>query len=99
MGTVGRTLEGRTALVTGGSRGIGLGIAQSLVNRGARVVLTARRPEALEEAVATLGGEQVAVGARGNAADPERRASAVRTAIDTFGSLDMLVGNAGINPV
>jgi NAD(P)-dependent dehydrogenase (short-subunit alcohol dehydrogenase family) len=92
-------MQGRTALVTGGSRGIGLGIAQSLVDRGARVVLTARKPEALEEAVATLGGEQVAVAVPGNAADPEHRATAVRTAIDTFGSLDMLVGNVGINPV
>lgn len=92
-------MKGRTALVTGGSRGIGLGIAQSLVDRGARVVLTARKPETLEEAVAELGGEQVAVAVPGNAADPEHRASAVRTAIETFGSLDMLVGNVGINPV
>jgi NAD(P)-dependent dehydrogenase (short-subunit alcohol dehydrogenase family) len=41
------TMDGRTALVTGGSRGIGLAIAQSLVERGARVVITARKPEAL----------------------------------------------------
>jgi NAD(P)-dependent dehydrogenase (short-subunit alcohol dehydrogenase family) len=94
-----RDMQGRTALVTGGSRGIGLGIAQSLVDRGARVVLTARKAEALEEAVAALGGGQVAVAVPGNAADPEHRASAVRTAIDAFGSLDMLVANAGINPV
>ncbi len=92
-------MKGRTALVTGGSRGIGLGIAQSLVNRGARVVLTARKPEALAEAVETLGGSDVAVAVAGNAADPEHRATAVRTAVETFGSLDMLVGNVGINPV
>ena len=92
-------MQGRTALVTGGSRGIGLGIAQSLVNRGARVVLTARKQEALDEAVQTLGGSDVAVAVPGNAADPEHRADAVRTAIETFGSLDMLVGNVGINPV
>ena len=47
-----RTFEGRTALVTGGSRGIGLGIAKGLVDRGAKVVLTARKPDALAEAVA-----------------------------------------------
>ena len=52
------TMEGRTALVTGGSRGIGLAIAQSLVDRGARVVLTARKPEALAEAVESLGGPE-----------------------------------------
>ncbi|MBB3083409.1 SDR family oxidoreductase [Geodermatophilus sabuli] len=93
------TLEGRTALVTGASRGIGLAIAQSLVERGARVVVTARKPEALEEAVRELGGADVAVAVAGNAADAEHRAAAVRTAIDTFGSLDMLVGNVGINPL
>ncbi|SOC47436.1 NAD(P)-dependent dehydrogenase, short-chain alcohol dehydrogenase family [Blastococcus aggregatus] len=93
------SFEGRTALVTGGSRGIGLGIAQSLVKRGAKVVLTARKPEALAEAVETLGGPDVAVAVAGNAGDAAHRAAAVRTAVDTFGSLDMLVGNVGINPV
>jgi NAD(P)-dependent dehydrogenase (short-subunit alcohol dehydrogenase family) len=92
-------LDGRTALVTGASRGIGLAIARSLVDRGARVVITARKPEALTEAVDSLGGPDVAVGVAGNAGDAEHRAAAVRTAIDTFGSLDMLVGNVGINPV
>ncbi|WP_207146666.1 MULTISPECIES: SDR family oxidoreductase [unclassified Blastococcus] len=92
-------MEGRTALVTGGSRGIGLGIAHSLVKRGAKVVLTARKPEALAAAVEELGGPDVAVAVAGNAGDAEHRATAVRTAIETFGSLDMLVGNVGINPV
>jgi NAD(P)-dependent dehydrogenase (short-subunit alcohol dehydrogenase family) len=91
--------EGRTALVTGGSRGIGLGIATSLVRRGAKVVLTARKPEALAEAVEQLGGPDVAVAVAGNAGDAEHRATAVRTAVETFGSLDVLVGNVGINPV
>jgi NAD(P)-dependent dehydrogenase (short-subunit alcohol dehydrogenase family) len=93
------SFEGRTALVTGASRGIGLAIAQSLVDRGARVVLTARKPDALAEAVEQLGGSEHAVGVPGNAGDAEHRAAAVRTAIDTFGSLDVLVGNVGINPV
>ncbi|MCW2508497.1 MAG: Short-chain dehydrogenase/reductase [Modestobacter sp.] len=93
------SFEGRTALVTGASRGIGLAIAQSLVDRGARVVVTARKPEALAEAVEQLGGPEKAVAVAGNAGDPEHRAEAVRTAVDTFGSLDCLVGNVGINPV
>jgi NAD(P)-dependent dehydrogenase (short-subunit alcohol dehydrogenase family) len=89
------TMDGRTALVTGASRGIGLAIAQSLVDRGARVVLTARKPDALAEAVETLGGPQVAVAVPGHAGDAGHRAEAVRTAVETFGSLDMLVGNVG----
>jgi NAD(P)-dependent dehydrogenase (short-subunit alcohol dehydrogenase family) len=93
------TFEGRTALVTGASRGIGLAIAQTLVARGARVVVTGRKPDALAEAVSALGGPEVAVGVAGNAGDAEHRAEAVRTAVDTFGSLDVLVGNVGINPV
>ena len=49
-------LEGKTAVITGASRGIGLAVAERLVAEGARVVITARKKEALEEAVATLGG-------------------------------------------
>ncbi len=90
---------GQTALVTGASRGIGLAIAQSLASRGARVVVTARHAEALTEAVATLGGASKAIAVAGNAGDPDHREAAVRTAVDTFGSLDLLVANVGINPV
>jgi NAD(P)-dependent dehydrogenase (short-subunit alcohol dehydrogenase family) len=92
-------LDGKVAIVTGASRGIGLGIARRLVDEGARVCLTARKPEALEEAVAALGGPDHAIAVAGKADDPEHRADAVRRTIETFGSLDFLVNNAGINPV
>jgi NAD(P)-dependent dehydrogenase (short-subunit alcohol dehydrogenase family) len=88
----------RTAVVTGASRGIGLAIAERLVADGAKVVLTGRKKDALDEAVAALGGPQVALGVAGKADDPEHQAETVRQAIETFGSVDLLVNNAGINP-
>lgn len=92
-------LTGKTAIVTGASRGIGLAIAERLVAEGARVVITARKQDALDEAVAQLGGPEVAVSVAGNAGDLDHQAEVVATAIERFGSLDLLVNNTGINPV
>ncbi len=98
-GPGGRRLTDRTAVVTGASRGIGLGIAERIVAEGGRVVLTARRQEALDEAVAHLGGSAHAVAVAGAVDDVEHRDAVVGVALETFGSLDLLVNNAGINPV
>lgn len=92
-------MSSRTALITGGSRGIGLAIAQKLVDRGDRVVITARKPDELDAAVERLGGSQVALAVPGNAGNAEHRTAAVRAAIDAFGSCDYVVSNVGINPV
>ena len=94
-----RGLHGKTAVVTGASRGIGLGIARRLVDEGARVVVTARKSEALAEAVEELGGAEHALGIAGHAADADHQAAVVATAVETFGSLDLMVNNTGINPV
>ena len=91
-------LDGAVALVTGASRGIGLAVARRLVDEGAKVCVTARKPEALAEAVAALGGEQHAIGVAGKADDPEHQEAAVAATIAAFGRLDILVNNAGINP-
>jgi NAD(P)-dependent dehydrogenase (short-subunit alcohol dehydrogenase family) len=91
-------LSGKTAIITGASRGIGLAIAERIVAEGGRVVITARKADALEDAVADLGGPSVALGIAGNAADPEHQAEVIAAALDTFGSVDFLVNNTGINP-
>lgn len=91
--------EGAVAVITGASRGIGLAIAEKLVAEGARVVITARKPEALAEAVDQLGGPSKALGIAGNAADGAHQDEVIRAAQETFGGLDYLVNNTGINPV
>lgn len=89
--------EGRVALLTGASRGIGLAIAHRIVAEGGKVVITGRSADTLAEAVTGLG-ESRALGVAGKADDAEHRADAVGQAIDRFGRLDHLVNNAGINP-
>ncbi|KRE43390.1 SDR family oxidoreductase [Knoellia sp. Soil729] len=91
-------LEGRTAIVTGASRGIGLGIAHRLVAEGARVCVTARKQEALDEAVAALGGPEVAMAVAGRADDPAHQDDVLARVGETFGPVDLLVNNTGINP-
>ncbi len=90
--------DGQVAIVTGASRGIGLGIAERLVADGAKVVITARKEEALAEAAASLGdGHAAWVAGKGD--DEEHQSETVAKALETFGRIDMLVNNTGINPV
>jgi NAD(P)-dependent dehydrogenase (short-subunit alcohol dehydrogenase family) len=91
---------GKAALVTGATRGIGLGIAQEIVTRGGRVCITARKPDELDEAVRALDpdGTGRAVSARGSADDAAHQQEAVEQAMSAFGRLDFLVNNAAVNP-
>lgn len=93
-----RDLEGQAAIVTGSSRGIGLAIARELVGRGARVCLTARKPEQLQEALSGFPAK-TAIAVAGRSQDSEHRAEVLHTVAREFGGLDILVNNAGINPV
>lgn len=89
-------LSGKSALVTGGSRGIGLAIAKAFVDAGGRVLLTARKKEELEQATAELGSAATYVA--GRADDPDHIKEAVERCLERFGSLDVLVNNAATNP-
>ena len=96
--SLGSRFTDQVAVVTGASRGIGLAIASRIVAEGGRVLITARNPEPLAEAVAVLGGEDRAVFVAGKADDTEHQAEVFRTVIQRFGRLDVLVNNTGINP-
>lgn len=89
-------LGGKTALITGGSRGIGYGIAEAILRAGGSVCITARKVEELERAVDSLGDRAMYV--PGKADDHAHIEDAVSETVDRFGSLDILVNNAATNP-
>jgi NAD(P)-dependent dehydrogenase (short-subunit alcohol dehydrogenase family) len=88
------TLDRTVALVTGGSKGIGLAIAKALVSNGASVVITGRDRRDLDRAQTELGPRAFAVVA--DVRNPGEVAAAVREPVDRFGGLDVLVNNAGV---
>jgi NAD(P)-dependent dehydrogenase (short-subunit alcohol dehydrogenase family) len=87
-------LSDKTALITGGNSGIGLATAQAFVREGARVAITGRNQETLDQAARTLGAGVLAL--RADIMDAAANAQAIRTAAETFGHLDIVVANAGI---
>lgn len=89
-------LDGRTAVITGGAQGIGFAIAERFVAEGARVVLGDLNPEATDAAVTALGGAAVAKAVSCDVTDAGQVEALVGAAVDTFGSLDVMVNNAGI---
>ena len=91
-----RSLHGKTAIVTGASRGIGLAAAQALATAGANVVLTSRKQEAADEAAAQIGSS--AIGVAAHAVDEDQARRCIDLALEKFGSIDIFVNNAGTNP-
>ncbi|WP_046301678.1 SDR family oxidoreductase [Mycobacterium sp. UM_Kg27] len=87
---------GRTAIITGGSRGIGLAIGQRLAEAGANVVLTSRDQESADAAAAQVNGN--ALGVAAHVADDEAAQRCINTTLERFGTVDILVNNAGTNP-
>ncbi|GAA4508938.1 3-oxoacyl-ACP reductase FabG [Brevibacterium yomogidense] len=89
-------LEGRTAVVTGAAQGLGYAIAQAFVAEGANVVLGDLNEEAVVEAARQLGVGDRAVGMGCNVVELEQVDALARKAVEVFGSLDVMVNNAGI---
>lgn len=86
----------RSAIVTGSTKGIGRAIAETLVERGVRVLVVARKAYEVEETVAALGANR-AVGCVANVRDPEGPGLIAQAAYDAFGRIDFVVNNAGAN--
>lgn len=91
-----KNLAGKTAVVTGASRGIGRAIALHLAGEGANIVLTARDKDQLDSAVLAIAGTGgAAIKIMADLRDPAAAALVARTAIQAYGSIDILVNNAG----
>ncbi len=93
-------LNGRVAIITGASKGIGASIAQTFAANGAKVVVSSRKQTAVDEVVAEIqaaGGEALAVAA--HVGDAKALENLVKLAFEHYGRIDILVNNAATNPV
>jgi 3-oxoacyl-[acyl-carrier protein] reductase len=90
--------DGKVAVVTGSTKGIGLSIARALVEEGARVVVSSRTPKAVETAAGELSGAGPGEvhGVVCDVRDPEACSALIEEAVGRFGGLDILVNNAGL---
>jgi NAD(P)-dependent dehydrogenase (short-subunit alcohol dehydrogenase family) len=90
------SLSGKVALVTGASKGIGLAIAKTFAESGAKVMMSSRKEDQLRAAAATIGGETEVFAA--NAGDLGAASRCIDATIERFGAVDILVNNAATNP-
>ncbi len=92
-------LNGKVAIVTGSSKGIGKSIARGLAEAGAQVVISSRKQEAVDEVVREFTGAGLkAIGIQCHIGDAGERESLISKTAEAFGSIDILVNNAAINP-
>ena len=93
-------LTGRLAVVTGGTRGLGLAMVRAFASAGAEVVVVSRKPDACNEVVATLRSEGLkAAGCACHVGHWDELEPLVERVYDEFGRIDVLVNNAGISPL
>lgn len=90
-------LKDKVAYITGGSKGIGLGVAKSLLDKGMRVVITSRSLKSAQDAAASLGADSSRIlPLESDVSDMGSESKAVQAAIKHFGQLDVVVANAGV---
>lgn len=92
------SMDGQTAIVTGGSRGICLAAAKAMLDRGASICITGRHADQLAEALGYLDAGERAISVAGHAAEAEHQDDTVERVMTKFGSIDVLVNGVGINP-
>ncbi|WP_378174700.1 SDR family NAD(P)-dependent oxidoreductase [Aquimarina sp. SS2-1] len=93
-------LEGKVAIITGSSKGIGKSIAQGLAEHGAKVVISSRNQEAVDEVAAEFKAAGLeAVGIACHIGKADQRKQLVQKTIEHYGGVDILVNNAAINPI
>lgn len=88
-------MKGKVAIVTGGTGGIGGAVAELLISRGAKVLITGRNQAKLDEAAARLGGSESVIAVRADVSEEADTKMVADLAIERFGQLDILVANAG----
>ncbi|XP_068724517.1 dehydrogenase/reductase SDR family member 4-like isoform X2 [Montipora capricornis] len=97
-----RTLEGKVAVVTASTEGIGLAIAKQLARDGAKVMISSRKKDNVAKAVSEVEKEEQGCFVKGvvcHVAKPEHRKNLIEQTLHHFGGIDILVSNAAVNPV
>ena len=94
----GFSMAGKNALVTGGTRGIGLAIAKGFLEAGATVTIAGRKQEGVDAAVSELGNPKNVFGVAAHVGKDEDRQRLIKATEDRFGDINVLVNNAGTNP-
>lgn len=89
------SIKGKVAFITGGSKGIGYGVAQALLNLGMKVAITSRSKDNAEKAAKELSSSD-ALGLEADVRNYESQQKAVKSAIDKFGQIDVMIANAGV---
>ncbi|KAL4291214.1 hypothetical protein GQ457_14G011150 [Hibiscus cannabinus] len=94
-----RRFEGRVAIVTASTQGIGFGIAERLALEGASVVISSRKQKNVDEAIEKLKAKGIhVVGVVCHVSDAQQRKNLINTTVEKYGKIDVIVSNAAVNP-